>query len=183
MTAAEFDADTGFSTVGTACTWFAGVNSEPTRPYLALRRQRSLGYQKMLARSSTFRCLLALLIALWSPMCLCSSGADEPGPNHASEQTKTHGCCPESNQDGDHHGRCPGHDHKGSGCTCPQLTATLVKADQLAKACGELTVIVVYPVGCDMPAPHDPLADCVRLSTAVPRPSTSLLRMHCALIV
>ncbi|MBC7772285.1 MAG: hypothetical protein H7210_07315 [Pyrinomonadaceae bacterium] len=152
------------------------------------------GLQNMLARSLTFRWLLVLVIALWTPVCFCTSHADqscEGHDDHADEKVKTHDCHHDSgdsdhsdNSDeyGDHHDGCPGHDDEGTGCDCSQLTATLVMGEQLLKTSVAIATIVAFPDIRDWLAP----LSCVvgtRPVWVVPRHAPSLLHLHCALIV
>lgn len=148
--------------------------------------------KNMLARSPTFRWLLVLVMALWTPVCLCNSHADDCGDDHGDQHVKTHDCKHDSGdsdhsndieEDSDHHDGCPGHDDKGKGCDCSQLTATLVKGEQLLKSSVAIAAIVAFPDVHDWLAPLSCVAGCTRPVWVVPRPAPSLLQMHCALIV
>ena len=151
----------------------------------------------MLARSTTFRYLLALLIALWTPFCLCQAAAGWPGehgaaseggagPSPRSEHRHSHDSEDHSdNRGSEHHNGCPDRDHRNSGCECPQLTAALAKAEQSLKGSmfgGPLAAILSWmPSNWLIPAGPD--YGCSRPGPMAPRPPTSLLRLHCALTI
>lgn len=137
----------------------------------------------MLARSAILRRLLAILIALWMPACLCQAETDAAAPSHPVERGQHQDGDDGSDNPSDDHDHCPGHDHNKSGCECPQLTATLAKADQNLNGSLATIVAIVSWTHCDWPLPASRCVGCTRPFSAVPRPPTSLLRMHCALIV
>lgn len=144
---------------------------------------QTVGSHYMLARSVTFRSLLALLVAMWTPICLCAVGTDGAGHDHAAEQVKPHGHDHDSDDDSDDHDGCPGHDHNGSRCDCSQQSAALAKVDQTLKDSVVIAAMVVLPGWSQWPEPVGVVVGCTRPFGTVPRPPTSLLRMHCALTV
>lgn len=137
----------------------------------------------MLVRSATFRYLLALLMAIWSPMCLCQSNAAADAPDHTQSQSTQHHDQEESDDSSHHHDGCPGHDHKGSKCDCPQLTATTAKTDQAFKVSFPQVIAILSWHESDWTVFSSKSLGCTRPIRAAPRPPTSLLGMHCALIV
>lgn len=137
----------------------------------------------MLLRSATFRYLLALLMAIWSPVCLCQADAPAQSPEHAHSERNTHHGHEDSDGPADHHEGCPGHDHKGSSCDCPQLAATTAKADQAFKISFPQVIAILSWHESDWSVFSSNSLGCTRPIRAAPRPPTSLLGMHCALIV
>lgn len=144
----------------------------------------------MLARSALFRLLLALLMATWAPVCLCRSHAEAaPTDDGAKLEHALHGHHHNGDRHEHHHGsppsedreHAPCHDHEGPGCSCPQVTVTPQKAPQTLKLTLAPLVRLIEWLAVD--------AFPVRLvafyhdSNAVPRPPSTLLGMHCALIV
>jgi len=144
----------------------------------------------MIYGSRTFRFLLGLLVALWSPACLCSNVASARGGGKAQTPTKLAHCHHGDDEnehdanapaDHDHHGPCK--DHKDSGCECPQLAVSLDKADLTLKSVDRLLAVsIAWTTEADWRL----WGPCVSFRTqtrAVDRPPTSLLSQHCALIV
>lgn len=161
----------------------------------------------MLHRTSPFRFLLTVLLAVTVPFCCCDfhsvlsacaacespatgreahtqthDHADGAGHQHAS----THHQKGDQDTPGDdHHGTIPdGPNHEKHDCTCDSSSGTMLSVE---KSTVELPALVVVAV-----IDWVPLADLVpdalfrvheREQRAVQRPPTSLLRLHCALIV
>lgn len=151
--------------------------------------------QSMVYRSPGFRLVLALLMAVWSPLCLCqthaeAAGRNEPSPaNHASSEGHSHhghehGGGHDEDAPADRPDDGPGapcHEHDGPGCDCPELSATGPKPDQSLKLTVAPLVAVVQWLVSPMSVPHQVAFR--RDTDAVPRSPTTLLGMHCALIV
>ena len=137
----------------------------------------------MIAGSATSRYLLALIMALWLPVCLCHPSDDGQVPALAElPGGHDHGHGDPSDSD-DHHDGCPGHDQQGTGCDCPQPAASVQKAETTLKAAGASAVIAQQPAGRQFLVLAGRSTACTRPTGVVPRPPSSLLRMHCALTV
>lgn len=134
----------------------------------------------MLASSPSLRYLLAFMMALWSPVCMCRGEAN--GASAEPVSVHGHGDHDESAESHGHDG-CPGHDHKKSGCECPHLTATVTKAGQDLQGVTPRATLWVQWACPDSIQPATHSAGCERPFGTVPRPPTALLRLHCALIV
>lgn len=139
----------------------------------------------MLQSSATFRYLLALVIAVWMPVCLCQQGESEPTPDHTIEPARhhDHDHDQDSDDDDDHHDGCPGHDHKGTGCDCSQQTAVLDKAESTLKHSVVVATLISLSSWDHLVVPVGDVVGSSRPMAAVPRPPTTLLRLHCALNV
>src|SRR5438093_11494004 len=80
----------------------------------------------ILTRAMTLRTrilagVLALLMAVWSPVCLCSGGSRGAGHDAACDSE----ACPGHHADHDiPDPGAPRDDHKGTGCECPQIPVT-----------------------------------------------------------
>lgn len=150
----------------------------------------------MAARGRTFRLVLALLMAVWSPVCLCQrshtlaaargpsqevvrshhDGADEH--HHRVDATDPHQPSDENGEPG-----APCHDHDGPGCECSKLAPANVKPKQGLKATISQLVVTLQWSLFEPVRPGAVVAPLIRDSNPAPRPPTTLLGMHCALIV
>ncbi len=160
----------------------------------------------MLNRNSPFRCVLTLLLALAVPFCCCDfrsllsgcTSCDEVAPQGG--QTVAVHSAAEAAHDHASHNHCHGHapkgdDHDGStpgkaprkeqhDCSCGKNTGKMLTVE---KSTLELPTPVVVAT-LDWSAitdlrPLDPFKGREVEKRVVERPQTSLLRMHCALIV
>jgi hypothetical protein len=141
----------------------------------------------MLAASAAFRCFLVFVIALWTPVCLCRTSpgpAPAPPHEHVSAEALAHTCCRDPGDEHRSGDDRSGHDRHGTGCECHRLTATLVKAQASQWACAAPILIVVAGDRDAALAPFPRrFVGRGRLEGPVGRPPTSLLRLHCALVV
>lgn len=157
----------------------------------------------MLNRNSPFRCMLTLLLALAVPFCCCdfrslltgcvscdaappetvkTVAVSEGGHDHASH-SHCHGHSPKGD---DHDGSTPGKapDQDKHDCSCGKNTGKMLTVE---KTTLELPTPVVVAT-LDWSAitdlrPLDPFKGWEVEKRVVERPQTTLLRMHCALIV
>jgi hypothetical protein len=118
---------------------------------------------------------------------MCGSHAEETADDHhVATRAKPH-CCDHKPDDAEeesgHHGGCPGHDDKGNGCDCAQLTATIAQSDQNFTSPVAIALIVEQVEMLSWLAPVSLDVGCTRPVWAVPRQASSLLRLHCALTV
>ena len=109
-------------------------------PPLAAGTRDRLHSIRMRARSTPFALLLALLMVLWQPLCLCQGSEGEGGHSHggvAHAPAASHhdggGSLEDHDQANSAHdddgGGAPCDDHEG-GCDCSKLLATVGKATE-----------------------------------------------------
>lgn len=159
----------------------------------------------MLDRNSPFRFALTLLLALVVPFCCCDFSALLVGctscdaATHANSRT----IAAHANAEPDHghaaHGHCRGHtpqggtDEPGPGttpekdhddCTCGQNTGKMLTVEKstLDLPTPMVVAILDWSELSDL-RPLDPFKGWEVEKRVVERPQTTLLRMHCALIV
>ena len=164
--------------------------------------------RSMLHRSSPFRLLVTLLLVVAVPFCCCdfrsllggcaSCGAERPATAHdemvaharADGSAHEHGACHQhatghTRENADNHTPLPcGPGNDKHNCNCGKNDGKMLTVQ---KPTVELPASVVVAVlDWTMAADLVPLAVSrmpIRDISAVARPPTSLLRMHCALIV
>jgi len=138
----------------------------------------------MVAHSPIFRLILALLIAAWSPVCLCQG--DRGHTHQTVTQTSGHSEHEDGSPCGCRHGDdgpAPCDHDKGSGCECPKLLATLAKPSTVLKA-GLTAPAAVLSWGTTQVLVPSTNARLLRPDDrALKRAPTTLLGLHCALIV
>ena len=157
----------------------------------------------MLNRNSPFRFVLTLLLALAVPFCCCdfrslltgcvSCDAEAPvktetvavlagGHDHASH-SHCHGHSPKGE---DHNGSTPGKapEKDKHDCSCGKNTGKMLTVEKstLELPAPVVVAILDWSLLTDL-APLDPFKGREVEKRVVERPQTSLLRMHCALIV
>ncbi|MGH7244635.1 MAG: hypothetical protein ACREJD_14580 [Phycisphaerales bacterium] len=141
----------------------------------------------MLTRFAIFRSFLVLLLAVWNPLCLCNThGAEAASPALSAcgaactccEDSKAPDGCDSADSDSGHKS-----DHARHDCACPNLIATSAPASEVAAK--NVSVMAVVPLfEMPRPEPFEPQVGVeVRSRLVLPKPATSLLRQHCALIV
>lgn len=181
------------------------LNFEPTPASWRTTRKTDILPSSMLHRSSTFRLFITLLLAVAVPLCCCNlrmgltacepcdaasshatvepvahehadgNGHDHESDHHASTSSKE-GIEPDSSPCG------PGHEDDHD-CSCgKQNTLLTVAKSNLDLPTPVLVAILSFPAFADMSAL--PLFRAVERGLWVSaRPPTTLLRLHCALIV
>lgn len=133
----------------------------------------------MAQRTLIFRYLLVVLLAAWLPVCLCSPA--QAAPDQGAIGTRSCSNC--HGADDDDGGGCPSQDHRAGRCECAQPLATLTKADLSLHSTVPAAVMAEKPNWGPALTFMDVLAGGPCDRVAVPRPRTSLLRLHCALMV
>jgi len=148
-----------------------------------------------MVRMASFRSLIALLLAAWMPLCCCSLHslitACETCAGHGSGTA-----CHDHGEDSDHI-LTTGHHHDEDGtpaqpekpghdegpCTCDKQKQTTIGVDKTTIALPTPVLAYVLPAwdANTLPLWHS-LASCGE-TLAPQKPTTSLLRQHCALIV
>jgi hypothetical protein len=137
--------------------------------------------------TTLIRAALALVIALSNPVCVCHA-ATEHNAEGQQAAPAGHAAHPDGSPCGGHHRSDPGDDDHGprdgqKSCGCPQLVATLAKPPvELSTGLG--TIVAVLDWGN---APWSASGGCAysvhRDDRSVKRAPTTLLGLHCALIV
>jgi hypothetical protein len=151
----------------------------------------------MMYRSPILSVLLAILLALSPSACLCGPKAVEAASScRTSNPAPTkRGCCgSDGDADTQPMSQCGTSSDKGNvpdgGCDrcegdCRCKTAPTMKGDAPTTAHTAMPVSVAMIFGIE--PPHADLATLIRVvrieSKAVPRPETTLLRLHCALTI
>jgi hypothetical protein len=129
----------------------------------------------MAGSSTILRIVLALAMVLYVPVCLC--GGDRAEPRHAT--ASVHKCC--------HHGQAPVHDpQKHPKKTCDCSPSPVLSASGLSLAAVDLPAVADAPCWTSWTPPwlEGGAAQTHSIKALrAPRPSASLLRQHCALIV
>lgn len=158
----------------------------------------------MLNRNSPFRFVLTLMLALAVPFCCCDfrsllTGCYSCDTATDARQVATHSgveaelghathshCHGHSSKGDDHHGSTPGKapEKDQHDCSCGKNTGKMLT---VAKSTLELPAPVLVAIldwsGSSDLRPLDPFRGRDAEKRVVERPQTSLLRMHCALIV
>jgi hypothetical protein len=154
----------------------------------------------LMGRVPSFRSLVSLLLAAWMPFCCCNlhalasacracgpadhSGSSVANGHHGSgESTTGHRC-------GGHHGddsapsepANPGH-HDNGPCTCGKDKLATIGAQPVGIDFPTPVLICVLPDWDSAWAPHGNTPGHGRASFAPRLPTTSLLHLHCALII
>lgn len=146
----------------------------------------------MLGTCVTFRGLMAAYTALWLPVCCCYgfvlNGSETPHPphDHAAHVHEDH-----ADGDGDHD-RASGNDHHSDqpesghhdgtcdcGCFGSDYPATALETSGGLHPTVQFTQLPIAVVSCVIGSAIPP----IQSAEHVPRPTTSLLQQHCALIV
>ena len=128
--------------------------------------------------SSIIRILLATTIALWVPLCMCErAGADVPAqPSSCCKSLNSKPHCQKNE------GKKPCN-HDGS-CSCSKRDLYPgVSADVHTPPVPVLLFVLTWPSPIDQPIDVQVRATTSHVRAPAPRPATSLLRQHCALIV
>lgn len=134
----------------------------------------------MVTRAATLRLLLALVVALWTPPCLCH-GARGDAPHAAQAAAASHtrcGRCPAPDR------QAPGHDHnRGTDpCDCPETAAAAPAHGDLTHA-QALHAPILFARRAPEPAPAPRALPAAAVRRIHKRPPATLLDLHCALVV
>ncbi len=146
----------------------------------------------VLETSATLRWLMATYTALWLPVCCCYgsvlNGSETPHPphDHAAHVHEDHADSDEDHgraSGNDHHSDQPESGHHDGTCDCgcfgsdyPDATLETSGGFGQTVQLSQLPIAVVSCVARPAIAP-------IQSAEHVPRPTTSLLQQHCALIV
>jgi len=142
----------------------------------------------MFTRSNIFRSLLALILALWNPVCLCASASagGGSGVGLVSMSTSVSGCdsacgCCKEQAPGGCDDSAPGEKHRD--CSSGRADAISATAEIAPAKFSQLFVLHMF---WEVRLFDDFGRESMRLVDSrgsIEPPASSLLRQHCALII
>ncbi|MBL8887118.1 MAG: hypothetical protein JNK16_10680 [Phycisphaerales bacterium] len=134
----------------------------------------------MFTRSNILRSLLALILALWNPVCLCASASASTGPASMSGCDSGCDCCKQQ-APGGCDDSAPGEKHRD--CSSGRADAISATAEIAPAKFSQLFVLhMFWEVRLFDDFGREPMR-LVDSRGSIERPASSLLRQHCALII
>ncbi|MBX3379402.1 MAG: hypothetical protein KF805_04855 [Phycisphaeraceae bacterium] len=141
----------------------------------------------MLARSAIFRLLLALVLALGGPACLCAAGSAKPVSGSMASCDECCDCCKADNSGGCDSatpGERPADGKPHHDCSSVNLHAMAGPPDVSIAKTAVGAIPVVWGWGfLSAEQSSDTARITIHARRTIAQPTTSLLRQHCALTV